>query len=228
MGVLSDKTAIITGAGTGLGKAIARAMANDGAAVVLAGRRKDKIDAVAGGIVRNGGTAEAVVADVSQEAQVQALVKQAIELHGKIDILVNNAAVLETGGVIDTTLESWNYQLANNLTGAFLLTREVLPHMRSQRYGRIINITSGLAVNGAGGFAAYGVSKAGLEALTRTVAEEESHSQILASMFDPGTIKTEMHATGTDPDLVAPDIVQLAALARPGITGQLIHFGDTI
>jgi NAD(P)-dependent dehydrogenase (short-subunit alcohol dehydrogenase family) len=94
--------------------------------------------------------------------------------------------------------------------------------MRAHNYGRIINITSGLAMNGAGGFAAYSASKAGLESLTRTVAEEESGYDILANLFSPGTVKSEMHATGKDPSTVAPELVQLAALPRNGGTGQLI------
>ncbi|WP_284641425.1 SDR family NAD(P)-dependent oxidoreductase [Paenibacillus silviterrae] len=221
-GTLQGKTAIVTGAGTGLGRAAALAFAVEGANVVLAGRRKGKVDAVAAEITAAGGRALAIQADISSEADVRRLVTSAVEAFGQIDILVNNAAVFEPGVVAETGLAEWNLQIGINLTGAFLTTREVLPHMRARKYGRIINITSGLASNGAGGYAAYSASKAGLESLTRTTAEEESEHGVLANLFNPGTVKSEMHATGQDPAEVVPALVRLAALPGHGMSGQLI------
>jgi 3-oxoacyl-[acyl-carrier protein] reductase len=223
---LAGKTAIVTGAGTGLGRAAAIAFANEGASVVLCGRRKSKVDAVAAEISAAGGSALAIQADVSVEADVQRLVEAAVKQYGRVDIVVNNAAVFEAGSVVETSLSDWNLQIGINLTGAFLLTREVLPHMREQKHGRIINITSGLAVNGAGGFAAYSASKAGLESLTRTVAEEESTHGVLANLFNPGTVRSEMHATGQDPADIAPDLVRLASLPEHGLNGQLVKAGE--
>lgn len=220
--ILSGKVALITGAGTGLGKATAIAMASEGAIVVLSGRRMNKLEEVQLLIQAAGGTATVLKADVSIEAEVMNLVEQILSLHGTIDIVVNNAAVFEQGSITETSLDVWNYHITNNLTSAFLVTKAILPTMRAHNYGRIINITSGLAMNGAGGFAAYSASKAGLESLTRTVAEEESGYDILANLFSPGTVKSEMHATGKDPSTVAPELVQLAALPRNGGTGQLI------
>jgi 3-oxoacyl-[acyl-carrier protein] reductase len=221
-GTLQGKTAIVTGAGTGLGRAAALAFAAEGANVVLAGRRKGKVDVVAAEITAAGGRALAIQADISSEADVRRLVASAVEAFGQIDILVNNAAVFEPGAVAETSLAEWNLQIGINLTGAFLTTREVLPHMRARKYGRIINITSGLASNGAGGYAAYSASKAGLESLTRTTAEEESEHGVLANLFNPGTVKSEMHATGQDPAEVAPALIRLAALPEHGMSGQLI------
>lgn len=220
--ILSGKVALITGAGTGLGKATAIAMASEGAIVVLCGRRRNKLEEVQLLIQDKGGTATVLPADVSSEEEVTELIEQTLSIHGTIDIVVNNAAVFEQGSIVDTSLDVWNYHMTNNLTSAFLVTKAVLPSMRKHNYGRMINITSGLAMNGAGGFAAYSASKAALESLTRTVAEEESSYDILANLFNPGTVKSEMHATGKDPSTIAPEIVRLAALPRNGGTGQLI------
>jgi 3-oxoacyl-[acyl-carrier protein] reductase len=225
MGALDGRTAIITGAGSGLGKAAALAFAKAGANIVLCGRRVPKLEEVKNEIAFSGGTAIAIKADVSVEADVKQLVAEAQARFRRIDILLNNAAVLETGLTSETSLDTWNYHLQNNLTGAFLLIRECLSGFTKQNYGRIINITSGLAVNGAGGFSAYSVSKAGLEALTRTVADEVHGLDILVNMFNPGTMRTEMHATGRDPEQVAPDLIKLASLPAHGINGKLIEAG---
>jgi NAD(P)-dependent dehydrogenase (short-subunit alcohol dehydrogenase family) len=221
MGILQDQVVIVTGAGSGLGRATACLLAKEGAAVVICGRRKHKLEESALQIIEAGGRALPIQADISREEQVKSLFDEIGRRFGRVDALINNAGVFEAGSVLDTALESWNYQLSVNLTGAFLMIREALPFMRAQKYGRIVNITSGLAVNGAGGYAAYSASKAGLESLTRTVAEEESEYGIIANLFNPGTIRSEMHATGKDPLTVAPGIVRLASLPRGSASGRL-------
>ncbi|MEI7026040.1 SDR family NAD(P)-dependent oxidoreductase [Paenibacillus sp. y28] len=223
MRALSGQIALITGAGSGLGKAAALAFADEGAKVVLCGRRTAKLEEVSDAIAAGGGEALTVQADVSLESDVLRLVQAAQSRFGRIDIVVNNAAVFESGEIADTPLDAWNAQLSTNLTGPFLVTRSVLPMMRKQKFGRIINITSGLADNGAGGFAAYAVSKAGLETLTRTAAEDEEKHNILVNLFNPGPIKTEMHGTGKDPASVTSYLVELAALPKGGKTGRLIE-----
>lgn len=225
-GLLTGKTAIVTGAGTGLGRATALALAAEGAQVVICGRRAGKIEAVAAEITAAGGTALAVQADVSQEEDTLRVVRLSLEQFGRVDVLINNAAVFEPGTLSDITLKAWNEQLAVNLTGPFLMTRAVVPSMRKQKYGRIVNITSGMAESGAGGYIAYSASKAGLESLTRTTAEEESDHHILVNLYNPGTIKSEMHATGKDPVAVVAELVALAALPEPGFTGKLVQFGE--
>lgn len=220
---LFGKVALISGAGSGLGEAAAISLAKAGAKVVLCGRRKERVDRVGERIVEEGGAALCCKTDVSDEQQVEQLVSRAIKHFGRIDILVNNAAVVILGQVMDTTAEDWDYQIKNNLRSVFLLTKACLPHMRAQKHGRIINITSSLSENGAGGYAAYGASKAAVEAFTRTAAEEENEYNILINLFNPGTIKTDMHATGQSPYTVLPELIRLAHLPEGGITGKLVQ-----
>lgn len=226
MGALDERVAIITGGGSGLGRAAAIAFAEAGADVVLLGRRPDKLEETAAIIAeRTGRTALVIQADITDEQQVDLAVETALHRWGRIDILLNNAAVLESGSVYDLSSEEWQKQIATNLTGPFLLTKAVLPSMRMQKYGRIVNITSSLSRNGAGGFAAYSAAKAGLESLTRTVADEEHENGILVNLYNPGTLRTGMHATGKDPALVTPDIVRLASLSFGGPTGTIHSYG---
>jgi 3-oxoacyl-[acyl-carrier protein] reductase len=226
MGTLHDRVAIISGAGTGLGRAAAIAFAADGAEVALLGRRFAKLEETALAVKeKTGKSALALQTDVSDEQQVQDAITSVLNHFGRIDIILNNAAVLESGTVLELTSDDWQAQIATNLTGPFLLTKAVLPTMRKARYGRIINITSGLSWNGAGGYAAYSAAKAGLESLTRTLADEEYEYGILANLYNPGTIRTEMHATGKDPATVTPDLIRLAGLSASGPTGTIVSYG---
>lgn len=226
MGALDGRVALISGAGSGLGRATAIAFAEAGADLVLLGRRLDKLEETAAILVeRTGKTALVIGADVTDEHQVAESVETAMRHWGRIDVLLNNAAVLEPGTVLELTSEEWQNQIATNLTGPFLLTKAVLPSMRKQKYGRIINITSSLSHNGAGGFAAYSAAKAGLESLTRTVADEEHEHGILVNLYNPGTLRSEMHATGKDPSVVTPDIIRLASLSFGGPTGTINSYG---
>lgn len=220
---LENRVVLITGAGTGLGRAAALSFAEAGAKVVLCGRRSHRIEETASAVSRSGSAVAAIQADVSSPVDVERLIRNTVALFGRIDVVVNNAAVFEAGEVADTTYEGWERQISVNLNGVFLVIRSCLPVMRSQRYGRIINITSSMAPNGAGGFAAYAASKAGVESLTRAVAEDESNNGILCNLFNPGTFKSEMFATGKDPRLVTGELLRLAALPEGGYTGQLVE-----
>jgi len=225
MGILDGKVALVTGGGSGLGRATAIGLAEEGAAIVLCGRRSSKITDVQAEIEALGGTAEAVVADVTSPEQIAALANFVRERFNRLDILINNAAVFIPGNGADTSLEDWNTQIQTNLTGPFLVTQAFLPLMRKQKYGRIVNITSSLAQNGADGFIAYAASKAGLESFTRSLAEEEEKSNILVNLFNPGTVKTEMHATGRDPREAVPDLIRLVSLPDGGMSGRLVEAG---
>ncbi|MEK3881839.1 SDR family oxidoreductase [Paenibacillus sp. PL2-23] len=226
MAALEGRVAIISGGGSGLGRACAIAFAEAGAEVVLLGRRLERLEQTAAVVSEQTGRESMFIqADVTQERQVADAVAAALAEHGRIDILLNNAAILEPGSVMELSAEEWQKQIATNLTGPFLLTKAVLPSMRKQQYGRIINITSSLSHNGAGGFAAYSAAKAGLESLTRTVADEEHEHGILVNLYNPGSLRSEMHATGKDPAVVTPDIVRLASLSHGGPTGTIHSYG---
>lgn len=208
---LKDKVVIVTGAGSGLGKETALAFAKEGANVIICGRRFAKLEAVERLISNTShGTILPIRADVSVESDVKMLVQAAYAKFGRIDLLINNAAVFEQYDVADTSLDSWEYQMDNNVMSAFLMMRDCLPIMRKQRSGKIINITSGLAREGAAGFGAYCASKAALEALTYSVEDEEHKHGIAAYVFNPGFMKTELQALGEDPATVAPYLVRLA------------------
>jgi len=225
MGILSEKVAVVTGAGSGLGRETALRFAEEGAIVILCGRRLGRLEETARLIASAGGRSQALRLDIASESDVLRMAEFVRTAYSRIDLLINNAAVVELGSVADTSLDSWNYQISVNLTGAFLMTRACLPLMRERKYGRIVNITSSLADNGAGGYLAYSVSKAGLETLTRTVAEEEITHGILTNMYNPGTIRTEMHAAGQEPTAAVPDILALASLPKHGPNGKLFEVG---
>lgn len=226
MGALHNRVAIISGAGTGLGRAASISFASQGANVVLLGRRTAKLEETASVVKsKTGKVALVLQTDVSDELQVQEAIAAVLEHFGRIDIIVNNAAVFEPGTVLELTSDEWQNQIAINLTGPFLLTKAVIPAMRNAKYGRIINITSDLSWNGAGGYAAYSAAKAGLESLTRTLADEEHEHGILVNLYNPGTLRTEMHATGKDPAIVTPDLIRLASLPVGGPTGTIVSYG---
>ncbi|MFX3633014.1 MAG: SDR family NAD(P)-dependent oxidoreductase [Candidatus Pristimantibacillus sp.] len=226
MNLLDGRVAVVSGAGSGLGRAASLSFAMEGANVALLGRRLSKLEETRDLIQQQTGREALIIpTDITNEQQIQAAIEHVLAYWGSVHILLNNAAVFEPGTVLEQTSEKWHSQLATNLTGPFLLTKAVLPTMRKLKYGRIINITSGLSWNGAGGYAAYSATKAGLESLTRTLADEEHEFGILVNLYNPGTLRTEMHATGKDPAVVTPDLIRLASLPPGGPTGTIVSYG---
>ncbi len=214
---LKGKVALITGAGSGLGKETAIAYAKAGANLVLCGRDVEKIEKVEELISSQYRVKVlSVQADVSSETNVKKLVKAAYEKFQGIDILINNAAVFQQYQVFDSPLDSWEYQLHNNATSVFLMSREVLPIMRKQKSGHIINITSGLVKEGAAGFGAYAASKAAVEALSFSIEDEEHKKGIHVHVFNPGAMKTNLISIGEDPANIAPYLVELAQTVSVG------------
>ncbi|MCL4507739.1 MAG: SDR family NAD(P)-dependent oxidoreductase [Chloroflexi bacterium] len=195
---LSGKTAIVTGAGRGIGQAIARAYAAAGASVCCAARSSAEIDATAAAIRQAGGQAFACCADVTVEADVNAMVQQTVERYGGIDILVANAGVdLDQRNVQDSDIGLWRATIETNLTGAYLCARAAIPHLRRRGAGKIIMIGSGLGHRGRPGSAAYACSKAGLWMLTRVLAQELADDNISVNELIPGPVQTA--ASSVDP-----------------------------
>lgn len=188
---LAGKVAIVTGGGSGIGQGIAVDFAREGAKVVIAGRDPKKLDAVAREI---GPTCVAHRADVSQARDICSLVEAAIARFGGIHILVNNAAVLQPGTAESHQEEDWDQTFNVNVRGLWLLSRAVLPHMRSAGGGSIINIASVLSMVGARNRVAYSASKGAVLALTRAMALDHAPEKIRVNCICPGIVDTEMVA----------------------------------
>jgi 3-oxoacyl-[acyl-carrier protein] reductase len=199
---LTGKVAIVTGGAQGIGRATVERFVEAGAlGVVVADVQARQAETVAQEIMeKHGGQVLPVPTDVSDPAQVEALVRGTIERFGQVDILVNNAGVCPAVAWDDVTLESWNRLLAINLTSMFLCTRAVIPCMKPRRYGRIVYVSSEAAFDGSYvAHVAYGVTKAGILALMKSVAKGFAADGILANAVAPGAVDTPLsEALGTD------------------------------
>jgi 3-oxoacyl-[acyl-carrier protein] reductase len=236
---LKDKVALVTGASQGIGRATALALAEAGAKVAVAARNTEKLASLAAEIAAAGGEALAVPMDVADPAQVKTGFQQLLAKFGKLDVLVNNAAITRDTLALRMKLEDWDAVLRTNLTGAHLCIQQALGAMLKQRAGRIINITSVVAETGNAGQANYVASKAGLIGLTRAIAVEVASRNITVNAIAPGFISTPMTDPlsqeikdkmksmiplgrfGTDRD-VAAAIVFLASEEAGYITGQVL------
>jgi len=193
--MLNGKVALITGAGRGIGKEIVLTYARAGADVALVARTKSQLEIVANEVHKTGQRALVIQADVSDPADVQRMVEETLREFGQIDILVNNAAVAGPVPVIDMTLEDWNRMIGVNLTGVYLCSRAVLPHMIERGQGKIISIASGSGLRGSARNAHYSASKAGVIAFTQALANEVREHGLQVNVICPGPIKTEMLAS---------------------------------
>ena len=237
---LKDKVALVTGASQGIGRATTLALAEAGAKIAAAARSTDKLASLVSEIESAGGAALAVPMDVVEGAQVQAGFKQVLAKFGKLDILVNNAAITRDTLALRMKLEDWEAVLRTNLTGAHLCIQQALGAMLKQRSGRIINLSSVVAQTGNAGQANYVASKAGLIGLTRAIAVEVASRNITVNAVAPGFITTPMTDVlsqeikdkmqsmiplgrfGTDRDIAAA-IVFLASDEASYITGQVLE-----
>ncbi len=188
----TDKTAIVTGAGSGIGKAIALELASRGCDVAVCGRRLEPLQATAAEITALGRRAFAASADVSNGEAVTAFVADVQKAFGHIDILVNNAGLTRDNLLIRMSEEEWDAVLATNLKGAFLFSKAVARPMMKQRSGAIVNISSVVGLIGNPGQCNYAASKAGLIALTQSMAKELASRNIRVNAVAPGFIVSQM------------------------------------
>ena len=192
------RIALVTGASRGIGEAIAKRLASEGATVLAAARTADALARVVSEIEAAGGRASALGLDLADPGSIEAAVKNALAAHGEIHVLVNNAGVTEDNLILRMSREAWDRVLATNLTGVFLLTQAVVKGMVRKRYGRIVNVTSVVGLMGNAGQVNYAASKAGLVGLTKSVARELASRNITCNAVAPGFIATAMTDKMTD------------------------------
>jgi 3-oxoacyl-[acyl-carrier protein] reductase len=216
MSSLKGKVALVTGASQGIGRDTALALAEAGAKVAVAARNEEKLKALAGDIAAAGGVALAVKMDVADAEQIKAGFKQVIEKFGRLDILVNNAAITRDGLAVRMKADDWDAVIRTNLTGAHLCIQQALATMMRARAGRIINIASIVAQMGNAGQANYVAAKAGLIGLTKAIAIEIASRNVTVNAVAPGFIETPMTDVLTDE--VKDQLTTRIPLGRMGST----------
>jgi 3-oxoacyl-[acyl-carrier protein] reductase len=212
---LKDKVALVTGASQGIGWDIAQALVVAGAKVAVAARTEEKLALLVGEIEAAGGEAMAVKMDVADAEQVKTGFKQVLEKFGRLDILVNNAAITRDGLAVRMKADDWDAVIRTNLTGAHLCIQQALGTMMRARAGRIINVSSVVAQTGNAGQANYVAAKAGLIGLTKAIAMEMASRNITVNAVAPGFIETPM--TSVLSDKVKEELKARIPLGRLGV-----------
>ena len=214
---LKGKVAIVTGAGSGIGRACALALAREGAKVALVGRRKPPLEKVADEI---GGATLVLAADVSRKDDVGGIVGKTVAHFGRLNVLLNNAGVLHIGTAEQITEEQWDETFNVNVRGLWLLSRAVLPQMRKNAGGSIINMASVLGVNGARNRAAYAPSKGAVVLLTKCMAIDHGHERIRVNAICPSFVETDLTAAvirkAPDPESVRSERIAAHPIGRLG------------
>lgn len=211
-----NRTAIVTGAGRGIGRAIALSLAREGVKVVCVSRSLANCSAVAEEIVAAGGKADSMAVDVGDAAAVSAAGKALVEKHGQIDILVNNAGITRDGMLLRMEEAAWDDVLRTNLSSCFFWIKAVSHGMTRKRWGRIVNMSSVSGLAGNAGQANYSAAKAGIIGLTKSVAREYASRNITCNAVAPGFIETDMtQALSEDQKKAALANVPLKRMGRP-------------
>ena len=221
---LKDKVALITGGGRGIGKAIAMAYAREGAKLALCARTASELEQTVNEIHALKAECKGWICDVSLEEPVRDFVASVIKVFGRIDVLVNNAGVMtRPGPIAELEVRKWDYTIAVNLRGPFLVTQAVLPVMMKQKSGSIINVSSSLGRSAYANFIAYATSKWGLEGFTQTLAAEVRSHNIRANTVEPGYVATKLTGySGSKPESVTEIFVYLASDESRGVNGKML------
>jgi len=221
---LEGKVALITGGGRGIGKAVAIAYARAGAKLALCARTATELEQSVSELRALKTEAEGWICDVSLEEPVKQFVAGAHEKFGRIDVLVNNAGVMTRPvPMTELNVRKWDYTMAVNLRGPFLVTQAVLPVMIKQKSGSIINVSSMIGRGAYANFIAYATSKWGLEGFTQTLAVEARSSNIRVNSVEPGYVATKLTGfDGSKPDSVTDVFLYLASDESKGVTGKML------
>ena len=234
---LNGKKVLVTGASGGIGRAIAMELSSSGADLCLTGRNKSELENLQKII---GGNCQIIISDLSNSEGISSLADQAQDIMGQIDILVNNAAITKDNLFMRMSEDDWNEVININLNSIFKLTKQLIKGMIKRRYGRIINITSVIGVAGGAGQSNYSASKAGIIAMSKSLAQEVGSRSVTVNSIAPGFIETNMTAELSDerkedilrsisvgrlgkPDDIAGAVCFLASDKASYITGQTIH-----
>jgi len=215
-GKLSGRTAVITGASKGLGKAMAQALAAAGAHVALVARDESLLNEVSAEITAAGGSASVFAADVTNEEQVRRIERDAVAQFGNVNILINNAGINIRKPITDFALDEWRAVMDTSITASFLMCRSFIPHMKGQGYGRIVNVASTMAHVSLPLRSAYSSAKAALLGLTRAVALELAPEGITVNSISPGPFATEMNTPLLEDAEVSAQFLSNVPLARWG------------
>jgi NADP-dependent 3-hydroxy acid dehydrogenase YdfG len=199
MSEIQNKVVIITGASSGLGAATAERLASSGAKLMLAARREDRLQEMVAAIAKSGWTADYLVTDVSDRAQVEALAQKTLSTYGRIDVLINNAGLMPLSPLDALKVDEWERMIDVNIKGVLYGIAAVLPTMRHQKSGHIINLSSVAGHNVAPSGAVYSATKFAVKAISEGM-RQESNGEIRSTNISPGAIATELTSTISDPD----------------------------
>jgi len=198
---ITGRVVVITGASSGLGEATARYLAERGAAVVLGARRAERLQALVDEITRAGGKASAVVTDVTDPLQVQALVDAAVDTHGRVDVILNNAGVMPHSPLERRKIDDWNRTIDINIKGVLYGIAAALPHMQRQKAGHIINVSSVAGHKVGKNNAVYAATKTAVRVITEGLRQEVKPWNLRTTIISPGAVATELPNSVTEADV---------------------------
>ncbi|HEX8396913.1 MAG TPA: glucose 1-dehydrogenase [Pyrinomonadaceae bacterium] len=225
---LKEKTAIVTGATSGIGRAVAVKFAAAGARVAAVGRNPENLDALQNEIEQTGGIVKTIRADVTNESDAQKIVETTVENFGQIDILINAAGIIGNGTIENTALNDWDEMMNVNLRSVFALMQKTIPFLEKTK-GNIVNVSSVAGLRSFPGVLAYCVSKAGIDQLTRCASLELAPKQIRVNAVNPGVVVTELHKrSGMDEENYAAFLEKSKQTHPLGRAGSADEIADLI